>query len=73
MLEKLNKLEQKGYHRYHIETKTAPDIVPWPGRFRVKVKKHRLALHILTEFIRYRTRLKVIFSRPLAFMRSTAD
>jgi hypothetical protein len=60
-------MEYKGYQRYHIETKTAPDIVRWPSRFRVKVKKHRLALHILTEFIRYRTRLKVIFSRPCIY------
>lgn len=60
-------MEQKGYHRYHIDTKTAPDIVRWPSRFRVKVKKHRLALHILTEFLRYRTHLKVIFSRPCIY------
>lgn len=31
------------YQRYHIETKPAPDIVPWPNRFLVKVKRFELA------------------------------
>ncbi len=30
------------FHRYHIETQTTSDIVPYPSRFRVKVKKHAL-------------------------------
>ncbi len=60
-------MKHDGYRRYHIETKTAPDIARWPNRFRVKVQKHRLLLFLIEEFLRHRTKLKVIFSRPCIY------
>jgi len=55
------------YHRYHIETKPAPDIVPWPNRFIVKVNKPQLALYLLKEFIELRGDFKAVFSRPCMY------
>ncbi len=60
-------MEHIGYHRYHIETSSVPDIASLPSRFRVKVQKHRLILFILEEILRYPTRRKVIFSRPCIY------
>jgi len=60
-------LGYNGYQRYHIGTQTAPDITPHPSRFRVKVKKHRLALLILKEIFRYRGNKKVVLSRPCVY------
>ena len=56
-----------GYRRYHIETKTMPDLVSYPSRFRVKVKKHRLAWLILKEIFHYRGNKRVILSRPCVY------
>ncbi len=61
-----SKLERL-YHRYHIETRVAPEIVPHPHRFRVKVKKHGLALLLLKELIHYRGKKEVILSRPCVY------
>jgi hypothetical protein len=55
------------YHRYHIETKPAPDIIRWPNRFRVKVKKHGLAWLLVKEILHHRTKTKVITSRPCMY------
>ncbi len=55
------------YHRYHIETRTAPDIVPLPSRFRVKVKKHRLIAMVLKELFEVKGDLKVALSRPCVY------
>jgi len=60
-------LERTRYHRYHIETKPAPDIAPHPNRFAVQVAKHRLALHLLQEITRYRRQRQVILSRPCLY------
>jgi len=60
-------MKQSYYHRYHIQTEQVTDIVPWPGRFRPTPKRLRLAIHILKEIIRYRTKTKVIFSRPCIY------
>ena len=60
-------MENNNYQRYHIETKTATDIAPWPNRFRVRVKKHRLILFLIEEILRHRTKRKVIFSRPCIY------
>ncbi len=60
-------LKYDQYQRYHIETKLAPDIVPYPSRFRVKVKKHRLALLLLKELLHYRGNKEVILSRPCVY------
>ena len=55
------------YHRYHIETQTAPDIVPLPSKFRVKVKKHRLIGMVLKELIETRGDIPVSLSRPCVY------
>lgn len=55
------------YHRYHIDTKDAPDIVPWPSRFNVQVRRAGLAKLLLTEAIEYRGNRDVVFSRPCMY------
>jgi len=55
------------YQRYHIATAPAPDIAPSPSRFRVKVKKHRLALLLLEELFRYGANKEVLLSRPCVY------
>ena len=58
---------QEAYHRYHIETQTAPDIVPLPSRFRVKVKRHRLIAMVLKELFEVKGDLQVALSRPCVY------
>ncbi len=60
-------MQNNGYQRYHIETKTAGDIVRRPSRFRVRVSKHRLILFLIEETFRHPTRKKLIFSRPCIY------
>jgi len=60
-------MKSGGYHRYHIQTKLAPDVTRWPSRFLVRVQKHRLPLFLISEILRYPTRKKVIFSRPCIY------
>jgi hypothetical protein len=55
------------YNRYHIPTSDTPDIVPWPSRFNVEVKKAGLAKLILTEMIQYKGDTEVVFSRPCLY------
>ncbi len=55
------------YHRYHIETRPAPDIVPWPSRFRVKVKRAGLAKLLLKELVQYKADPEVVLSRPCVY------
>src|SRR5215472_9787271 len=55
------------YHRYHIETQTAPDIVPLPSRFRVKVKKYRLIAMVVKELFAVKGDLRVALSRPCVY------
>lgn len=55
------------YHRYHIETQAAPDIVQLPPKFRVKVKKHRLIGMVLKELITLKGDLPVALSRPCVY------
>ncbi len=55
------------YHRYHIETRPAPDVVPIPPRFRVRVKKHRLIALVLKELVEFRGNLRVALSRPCVY------
>ncbi len=55
------------YHRYHIETRDAPDIAAWPPRFQVKVRRHRLALLLLKELVHYRMDKAVVLSRPCVY------
>jgi len=55
------------YQRYHVETSPALEIAPFPNRTRVKVKKHGLATHLLTELVRYRGNREVALSRPCVY------
>lgn len=55
------------YHRFHIQTEQAPDIVPWPSRFKVEVSKVGLAKHLLSELILTRFDLPVVTSRPCLY------
>lgn len=55
------------YRRYHIQTSEVHDIAPFPSRFRVRVKKHRLAWLLLRETFEYRGDKKVVFSRPCVY------
>ncbi len=55
------------FHRYHIETRTTPNIAPFPSRFRVKVKKHGLIGMLLKELIEYKGNFQVALSRPCVY------
>ena len=55
------------FHRYHIETQTTLDIVPYPSRFRVKVKKHGLIGMLLKELFVYKGNFQVALSRPCVY------
>jgi hypothetical protein len=55
------------YQRYHIETRSVPDIVPWPTRFKVKVNKLGLIKYMIKETIQYRGDRQVILSRPCIY------
>lgn len=57
----------EGYHRYHLEPRLTPDIVPGPNKFQVKVKRHRLALFLLQELWHYRGNTGIVFSRPCIY------
>lgn len=56
-----------GYHRYHIGTQEALDVRPWPNRFKVRVGRPGLAIHLLTEFIRNKADMEVVLSRPCMY------
>src|SRR5436309_375892 len=55
------------FQRYHIETQTTSDIVPYPSRFRVKVKKHGLIGMLLRELFVYKGNFQVALSRPCVY------
>jgi hypothetical protein len=55
------------FHRYHIQTQNMPDVVPFPPRFRVRVKKHGLMGLLLKELIEYKGNFKVALSRPCVY------
>ena len=58
---------REAYRRYHIETEPAPDRIPHPHRFRVRVGKLGLATFLLRELFHYRGNRKVILSRPCVY------
>jgi hypothetical protein len=58
---------EKKYRRYHIEAQKCANLIPHPHRFLVKVKKLGLAGHILKEIFQYKTKWKVIASRPCKY------
>src|SRR5437667_7252047 len=55
------------FHRYHIETQTTLDIVLYPSRFRVKVKKYGLIGLLLKELFEYKGNFQVALSRPCVY------
>jgi len=60
--------ESARFIRYHIETKSAPDIEKWPTRFSVKVDKIPFAKFLVEEFLHYGpVNLEVILSRPCIY------
>ncbi len=55
------------YHRFHITTSPAPDLVPWPSRFKVRVNRVGLVRYMIKEFIHYRGDMKAVLSRPCVY------
>jgi len=55
------------YVRYHISPQSAPDIAPHPNRFRVEVKRTRLAALLLKDLYYYHANLAVVSSRPCVY------
>jgi hypothetical protein len=55
------------YHRYHLQTDSAPDVASLPSRFLVRVSKPGLAGFLLKEFVRYRGNRTIILSRPCMY------
>ena len=60
-------LHMKPYHRYHIDTRPAPDVVAWPNRFLVKVSKPGLARLLISEVIALKGDRKAVTSRPCMY------
>ena len=66
--EYMTQTEKEKFHRYHIETRSAPDIEKWPTRFSVKVDKIPLAKFLVKEVLHYGPmNLEVILSRPCIY------
>lgn len=63
----MNRSESNAYKRYHIETKTSPNIVYHPYRFNVKVKKLALAKLLIKEVLHYQGNMDVVLSRPCVY------
>ncbi len=57
----------QNYHRYHIETKNAPNLGGHPHRFNVKVNRFALAKLLLKEMVHYKGNLPVVKSRPCVY------
>lgn len=55
------------YQRYSIPVRPAPNIAPHPSRFRVKIRRGKLALLLLRELLHYRGDLSVVLSRPCVY------
>jgi hypothetical protein len=62
-----NSSSSNTFQRYHIETQTMPDIVPFPSRFHVKVKKRGLIGMLVKELFEYKGNFKVALSRPCVY------
>lgn len=61
------KSPSEAYHRYHIETKKTPHIIPHPHSFNVSVKRLKLAKLLVKELIHYRGNWNVVSSRPCVY------
>lgn len=55
------------FHRYHIDTRQAPNIQFHPQRFLVKVNRWKLAKLLVKEMVHYRGNKEVILSRPCIY------
>lgn len=55
------------YRRYSIAARPAPNASPHPHRFRVKVRRLKLAELLLREAVHYRLDLPVVLSRPCVY------
>ena len=55
------------YTRYHIATAEAPDVAPWPSRFKVHVSKIGLAKYLIKEIVAYKGDKEVILNRPCMY------
>lgn len=57
------------FHRFHIETRPTPDLVPHPSRFIVEVRKLRLVRMVLQELLALRGpgRWRIALSRPCVY------
>jgi len=55
------------YRRYSIPIQPAPNSAPHPNRFRVRVRKLKLAELLLREAVHYRMDLPVVLSRPCVY------
>src|SRR5262245_47873202 len=55
------------YERYEIETEETTDVVKVPSRFRVEVKRTKLAGMLLKEMIHFKGNTEVVFSRPCMY------
>ncbi|MGA3031529.1 MAG: glutamate synthase-related protein [Candidatus Limnocylindrales bacterium] len=55
------------YRRYWIPTQLTPEVVRLPPRFRVRVKRHRLAMLAVQEVLAARGDLRVALSRPCVY------
>lgn len=60
-------MARHGYHRYAIETRPAPNLIPHPHRFHVEVKRWGLAKLLAKEMVRYRGKLEAVLSRPCVY------
>lgn len=60
-------MENNSYHRYHIETTKASNIIPHPYRFNVKVNRLGLAKLLLRELFHYKGNSEVVLSRPCVY------
>ena len=64
----MTQFEPNKFTRYHIETKSAPDIETWPTRLTVKVGKVELAMFLIKEILHYGPlNHQVILSRPCIY------
>ncbi len=55
------------YQRYHIDTQPAPDFIPWPNRFEVKVNRIELTKLLIGEIFHLRGDMKAVTSRPCMY------
>lgn len=56
-----------GYHRYRLLSRSAPNVVVHPHRFKVHVDRLALASLLVREFIHYRGDLRLVLDRPCVY------